>query len=231
MIFRQLHEPRSDVLSYLIADPVTSKAAIIDGVLGQASVYLKAMKQLGLVLEYLLETHVHEDHKSVSPQLKQVTPARLAVHEQGEVRCADLHLRDGDVLYLGEEAVEVIHTPGHSPCSVTYRWRERLFTGHTLLVGSVGSCTEPGADAGQLYDSVHQRLYSKPGEYLVYPGRATDGHRVSSIEQERRVNEALSFDITRDQFIALRSGRGVPAGVEAPHFARINQACQEVIPA
>ena len=96
MIFRQLHEPSSAVLSYLIADSVTRKAAIIDGVLGQASVYLKAMKQLGLVLEYLLETHVHEDHKSVSPQLKQVTPARLAVHEQGEVRCADTHLRDGD---------------------------------------------------------------------------------------------------------------------------------------
>lgn len=223
MMFRQFFEPTTATLSYLLADPFTRKAALIDGVDGEANRYLARIKELGLTLTYLLETHVHEDHKSIAPQLKALTKARLAVHENGGVRCADLQLRDGDVLYLGEEAIEVLHTPGHSACSATYRWRDRLFTGETLLVGTVGLCVGPEADAEQLYESVHERLYSLPGECLVYPGVDEVGKRVSSIEQERLTNRDLGHDTNREAFIASRRLR--PVTQPANEYTKWNRTC------
>lgn len=225
MIFRQFHESASSALSYLVGDPITREAALIDGVRGQVSQYLATLKQLGLVLVYLLETHVHEDHRSVAPLLKEMTGARLGVHEQGRVRCADLQLREGDVVYVGEEAIETMYTPGHSACSVTYRWRDRLCTGDTLLVGTVGACTGLRADAEQLYESIHERLYTQPGELLVYPGREIAGHRVSSIEQERLTNRDLPYGRDREAFIAARRVAFESPSAQRLQCMQLNQTC------
>jgi sulfur dioxygenase len=226
MLFRQLFESTHTALSYVIGDPITRQAALIDGLHGQLSTYLAALKALGLRLEYVLETHVHEDHASVAPALKALTGARLAVHERGAVHCADLQLRDGDMLYLGEELIEVLYTPGHSACSVTYRWRDRLFTGDTLLTGAVGPCTGRGADPAQLYASVHERLYAQPGEWLVYPGHALQGHRVSSIEQERYTNQALADSVSRAEFLACyHTAGGFPHAPGLPYL-EMNRTCE-----
>jgi len=221
-IFRQLHQERFNTLTYLVADSITRDAAVIDAVEGQEDGIARLLKKLGLRLRYLLETHLHDDHLSAAPRLRKLTGARIAMHEQARMACCDQLLRDGDSLYLGEEAVEVIYTPGHTRCSVTYRLQDRLFTGDTLGIGWVGSVTAPGADPDRLYASVHGRLYSLADETLVYPAHDFRSRRVSSIGQEKLSNTDMPLACSRTAFLASRGHKPAPA------FNRIadsNQRC------
>ena len=201
-IFRQWHDHRFDTLTYLIADSVTRDAVVIDAVEGQEQEIQASLQQLGLRLRYLLETHLHDDHLSAAPQLRRLSGARIAMHESARVACCDQLLRDGDRLYVGEETLEVLYIPGHTLCSVAYRFQDRLFTGDTLGIGWVGSLRAPGADADRLYASVHGRLYSLADETLVYPGHDYRARRVSSIGQEKLSNGDLPLDRSRSEFVA-----------------------------
>ncbi len=94
----------------------------------------------------------------------------------------------------------MIHTPGATPCSVSFRWDARLFTGDSLWIGCAGDLGGAYSDAAALYDSVHTRLFCLPDECLVYPGHDWRGYRVSSIGQEKLTNSGMRM--TRDAFLA-----------------------------
>lgn len=200
-LFRQLFDPATATLTYLLADPVTRAAALIDPVPAQRGVCAELLGQLGLRLRYVVETHAQADGNATLPELRAETGARLAAHAAAPVDGCDQRLQDGDRLYLGEEILEVLHTPGATPCSVTFRWGDRLFTGDTLWVGRAGDLSGVHSDPAALYDSVHTRLFCLPDEYLVYPGHDRHGHRVSSIAQEKLTNSDLRQ--TRDNFLAM----------------------------
>lgn len=190
-LFRQLFDSASATLTYLVADPVTRAAALIDPLATHREALDTLLGHLGLRLRYVLETHARADGNASLPELRAATGARLAAHAAAPVEGCDQRLRDGDRIYLGEEVLEVIHTPGATPCSVTFRWGDRLFTGDTLWIGSAGDLSGPQADATSLYRSVHTRLFTLPDEYLVYPGHDRQGHRVSCIGQEKLTNADL----------------------------------------
>lgn len=225
MIFKQFYCEPYAALSYLLADPVTREAAIIDPVAGQEEAILLITRQWGLTLRYLLETHLHDDHPSAIPLLKKTTGAQVAVHEAAGVACCDRQLRNADTIYIGEECVEVLHTPGHTPCSVTYRFQDRLFTGDTLGIGCIGAVGGENADAAALFDSIRSRLYTLPGETLVYPAHDRGGHRVSCIKQEKLWNRDLSGTTDRDVFLKQVSNLVEPAQQE---FTQYNQRCEAV---
>ena len=186
MIFRQFYDQKTQRLSYLLADPVTRMAVVVDPVLSVVESLLELIARRGLSLQYILVTCIHLDHDHTALTLKAATDGRVVLHELAPSVHADLRAREGDTLYFGEETLKVIHTPGQSPCAVTYRWRDRLFTGETLLAGGVGSCAPQVGNIAQLYQSITSRLLTFPGEYLIYPGREFDGRRLSSVEETRR---------------------------------------------
>ena len=128
----------------------------------------------------------------------------LAVSAVGGVLCADRQLIDGDTIVFGSEVIRVIPTPGHTPGCVTYHWRDRLFTGDSLMIAGCGRTDFQGGDAGQLYDSITKRLFSLPDETLVYPGHDYKGARVSCIGQEKDSNPRLAGR-SRQEFIELMS--------------------------
>jgi glyoxylase-like metal-dependent hydrolase (beta-lactamase superfamily II) len=210
-IFRQLHDRRYNTLTYLVADPVTRDAVVIDAVKGQEDDIRALLQQLGLRLRFLLETHLHDDHLSAAPHLRRLTGARIAMHECARMACCDQLLRDGDRLYVGEETLEVLYTPGHTVCSVVFRFRDRLFTGDTLGIGWVGSLAAPGADPDRLYASVHGRLYSLADETLVYPGHDFHSRRVSTIGQEKLTNADLPLACSHTAFLAVHRSKQRPA--------------------
>lgn len=201
-LFKQLFDPASATLTYLVADPVTRVAALIDPAHSQREAIGKLLGQLGLRLRYVLETHALADGDTSLSELRAVTGARLAAHASATLENCDQRLQHGDRLYLGEEMLEVIHTPGVTPCAVTFRWGDRLFTGDTLWIGHAENPDSEQSDAGALYDSVHMQLFSLPDDYLVYPGHDRQGHRVSSIAQEKLTNTDLR--LPREAFLAAR---------------------------
>ena len=110
-IFYQLFEHESSTYTYLIADPVTKEAALIDSVIETVDRDLKLIEELGLKLKYVLDTHVHADHITGAGEIRKRTGAKSAVGEGAHVDCVDIALKDGQVLFLGSKRIKAIATP------------------------------------------------------------------------------------------------------------------------
>lgn len=209
MILRQLFDSDSSTYTYLLADMQSRQAIIVDPVREHARRDLGLLKELGLDLVHILETHVHADHVTGASTLKQVTGARTAVSRHCGASGFDQLLDDGDVMEFGGESVLVIATPGHTPGSSCFLWRDRLLTGDTLLIGGCGRTDFQRGDSGALYDSITRRLFTLPGDTLVYPGHDYKGRRVSTIAEEKSTNPRLAGK-TRDQFIEIMNNLDLP---------------------
>jgi glyoxylase-like metal-dependent hydrolase (beta-lactamase superfamily II)/rhodanese-related sulfurtransferase len=210
MIFKQLLDKESCTLTYLIGDPVTKEALLIDPVDTQLNVYLDLLKQYDLTLKYSLETHVHADHITASGQLRQQLGAKTAVSSLCGAGSADIQIQDGDIFEFGNgETIKVIATPGHTAGSISFLWRDRVFTGDALFIDGCGRTDFQGGDAGALYDAITQRIFTLPDETLVYPGHDYKGHWVSSVIQERTTNSRLAGK-TRAEFIDIMNNLNLP---------------------
>lgn len=175
--------------------------------------YLALADQAGAPIVAILETHVQADHLSGAPLLAERTGAPIYLHESADVEFPHRTVRDGDEIQLGNDYIRVLHTPGHSPDSISLLVGDRVrgdapwfvLTGDTVFVGDAGrpDLTESGggphAAASQLYDSLFGVLLTLPDDLEIYPahfagsacGRAMSGKPRSTIGFERRFNAAL----------------------------------------
>ena len=194
MIFRQMFDAESGTYTYLLGCKRTRAAIWIDTVLEQVERDITVVKELGLVLVWALDTHIHADHITGAGELRARTGCKTAVSRAGGVGCADLLLGDRDRLSFGDHAVEVIATPGHTPACVSYSIPGMVFTGDALLIRGCGRTDFPGGDAGTLYDSITGKLLRLPPATLVYPGHDYRGLTMSRIAEEREHNPRLQLD-------------------------------------
>ena len=210
MIFRQIIDKDTSTYTYLIADPVSKDAVFIDPVNTHIDDYMSILEQDGLHLKYVLETHVHADHITAGGLLRQRAGAQTAVSSLCGAECADIQIQDGDIFELAEdEQIKVIATPGHTPGSISFLWRDRLFSGDSLLIGGCGRSDFQGGDPGALYDGITQRLFTLPDETLVYPGHDYKDRWVSNIIQERTTNPRLAGK-SREEFIDIMNNLNLP---------------------
>jgi len=217
MIFRQLFDSDSATYTYLLGDAVRREAVIVDPVREQAQRDLAVLRDLGLKLVYILETHVHADHVTGAKALKAQTGAAAGVSQHCGASGFDRLLDDGELIVFGDQVLRAIGTPGHTPGSTCYLWRDRLLTGDTLLIGGCGRTDFQLGDAGTLYDSITGRLFTLPDDTLVYPGHDYQGRWVSTIGQEKRTNPRL-VNVSRQQFIEMMRN------LELPHPKKIAEA-------
>ena len=201
LLLRQIADDKTKSLSYVLADTYTRKAAIIDSLHSKVGEYLEIINERGLSLEYILETHVHENHFSGIHELRKLTGARSVVHENAGMNCSDVTVRDGDEVYLGELTIKVLHTPGHSPCSVTYCVEDRLFVGDALWSGNIAPFVKGVSNPKTLFHSVKEIIYEFPEDYLLYPGHSWLGQRISSIGQEKYCNRVIPANSEFDGFL------------------------------
>src|SRR6185295_1408742 len=102
MLFRQLFDAETFTYTYLLADHKTREAVLIDSVLEKTERDQKLIKELGLKIKYLMETHIHADHITGISKLKEVFPeAKSIVHESGGTKCTDIYIKDGDEFSFG----------------------------------------------------------------------------------------------------------------------------------
>ncbi|NLX17991.1 MAG: MBL fold metallo-hydrolase [Desulfobulbus sp.] len=210
MLVKQLTVGMMGVCCYVVSCEETKKAAVIDPG-GDETRILDYCQQNGLNLIYIINTHGHPDHVCGNAAIKEETGAEIIMHiddvryfsEPGikglfsslglpESPPADITVKDGDVITVGKERLEVIHTPGHTPGGICLYSPPHCFTGDTLFVGAVGRTDFPGGSMRQLIDGIKSRLMVLPPDTIVWPGHGYGGSQ-STIEREKRSNPYLDL--------------------------------------
>ncbi len=230
--------------SYVVRDPESQSCAIIDSVLDydpasgrtntdSAEKIVAFVREQQLTVEWLLETHVHADHLSAAPYLKQQLGGTLAIGAEitavqkvfsklfnVEPQFAtdgsqfDRLLKDGETLQVGGLTVQVMHTPGHTPACLSYVIGDAVFVGDTLFMPDYGTarCDFPGGDAHTLYHSI-QRLFSLPDSmrmFMCHDYKAPEREEYcneTTVAAERLHNIHVREGISAEEFVAMRSAR------------------------
>jgi len=246
-------DPGTWTVSYLVLDPETRQCALIDSVLdydpksgrtGTASAdrLLARVQELEATVQWILETHVHADHLSAAPYLKQRLGGRIAigshittvqevfgrVFNAGTEFCRDgsqfdCLLEDGETFAIGRLQARALHTPGHTPACMTYVVGDgaetAAFVGDTLFMPDYGTarCDFPGGDARALYRSINKVL-SLPAETRLYmchdyqPG-GRELRFISTVADQREQNIHVRNGISEDEFVAMRQARDATLGM------------------
>ncbi len=237
-------DPATFTLTYVVYDADSHDAVVIDPVLDYdpqgsqtslASVdkVTAFLKDNGLKLGHVLETHAHADHITGAQILKRRFSAAVVIGRRiTEVQSTfksifDLHegfatdgsqfdklLAEGDVLQSGTIQIGAIETPGHTPACLTYKVHDALFTGDALFIedSGTGRCDFPRGSAEELYRSIHDKLYALPDETRVFVGHdyQPSGRPLryeTTIGASKQKNIQLRGDTTMDQFVSFRQGR------------------------
>lgn len=243
------HDPTHTV-TYLVSDPETGAAAVIDPVLDydpaaartdEASIVqvLDAVREQGLTLAMVLDTHAHADHLSGTDEIRRRTGAPIgigghitkvqktfgALFDAADVTADgvvfDRLFQDGERFTLGALDAEVIHTPGHTPACVSYRIGDAVFVGDTLFMPDYGTARAdfPGGDARTLYRSI-QRLLALPGETRMFVGHdylpegRQDYRWETTVADQKADNIHVGGGRSEDDFVAMREARD--ATLKAP---------------
>jgi len=205
VIVRQMEVGNFNIFSYLVADERFREGLFIDPA-AEPDLLLKEAADHELSIKYIVNTHSHIDHVMGNSEMVRRTGAKIVIHEAdapglldtprnllemfGAVPSpmADILVSDGQEIRVGDVSLRVIHTPGHTPGGMCLYLEGMVFTGDTLFVGSIGRTDFPGCSYEDLERSIRTRLYTLPGETIVYPGHNYGSSPSSTIQQERRTN-------------------------------------------
>ena len=232
MLFRQLFEPQSSTYTYLVACEESGEAALIDPVLESVERDLQLLAELQLSLRFTIETHIHADHVTGASRLRERTGCKCAIPDKSGAEHVDVAVREGEPIRIGSLELQPLYTPGHTDDHHSYFLDGpgvgRLFTGDALLIDGCGRTDFQNGDPATLYRSVHGKLFSLPGDTLVYPGHDYQQRHVSSVVQERERNPRLGGGRTVEEFVAIMAGLDLPRPKKMDVAVPANRACGEV---
>jgi len=202
--------------SYIVFDKYSSKGVVIDAG-GEPRKIMDRIREREIEIEGIYATHCHFDHILAVRELKEALGCKFYVHRADEevlkrsVEDVELYLGvssfdppkpdgyidDGDEIRIGRNILKVLHTPGHTPGSVSYVFDGGVFTGDTLFAGSIGRTDMFGGDIELLVKSVVEKLFKLPDQYAIYPGHGP----TSTIVIEKKFNPYVGVDgILKNRF-------------------------------
>lgn len=219
--FKQLELGPMQNYVYLIGDPATREAAVIDAAWDIDAIVATAEAE-GYRITHDLVTHFHPDHLggnlmghniTGAAELTARVPAKIVVHKEElpfVPRVTGLSVSDctavegGDVIDIGNLRVTLLHTPGHTPGSQCFLVGNAVVSGDTLFIGSCGRVDLPGSNAEDMYRSIHEVLGALPDGTILFPGHNYAPKAHSTIGEEKRTNFAMRLTNLKD-FLALMS--------------------------
>ena len=206
MEIRQIRLNTMEVFCYIAGDEVSKTCALIDPAFETERILGEVEKE-GYTVTHVINTHHHSDHTAGNGAIIAATDAKLLIHRLdgeklgGMVSGAfsrgmggkgspppDILLEDNDIITIGEEQLKVIHTPGHSPGGICLYTPGHVFTGDTLFVGAVGRTDFPGGSMSQMLGAIKDKIYTLPGETIVWPGHNYGYSPYSTVENEQELN-------------------------------------------
>jgi glyoxylase-like metal-dependent hydrolase (beta-lactamase superfamily II) len=242
-------DPATNTISYVVKDPGSAACAVVDSVMDidyaagrithdSADQIIAFIRDAGLRLEWIIETHVHADHLSAAPYIQSLLGGKIGIGEQIKVvqdtfgkifnegtefqrdgSQFDALFRDGDTYTVGTMTCLALHTPGHTPACMVHVMGDAAFVGDTLFMPDGGSARAdfPGGDAGQLYDSI-QKVLALPNEMRLfmchdYGPNGRDIRWETTVADERAHNIHVGAGQTREEFIAFRTARDATLGM------------------
>ena len=188
-------------LGYVVADPETRRAAIVDPEVEMVEPMLDFIFEHGLKPFYVVDTHTHADHISGARELKAKTVAKVVMHEKAPSSAVDVRVEDGDRLWLGEElSLKFLHPPGHAKDLVSILLPGRILTADALLMGSCGRTDLPNGNATRQYHTLYFLFRSLPDDLLVFPGHDYEGRSRSTLGEEKETNPKMNFP-SEEEFV------------------------------
>lgn len=209
MFLEQMQVGQMMVFAYLVGDPQSGEALVIDPAAEIKDIIAVAEKN-NLKIKYIVNTHGHVDHTSGNSDMKKLTGAKIIIHEDDADEltspppamlamfrakpspAADITVKEGDYIKVGDISLKVIHTPGHSEGSMSLYMDGIVFTGDTLFVEAVGRTDLLGGSWPVMYSSIKEKLFMLPEETKVLPGHNYGRMPISTIGHEKKYNPFLT---------------------------------------
>jgi glyoxylase-like metal-dependent hydrolase (beta-lactamase superfamily II)/rhodanese-related sulfurtransferase len=230
LVFRQLQDPTSSTYTYLLADPASREAILIDPVFEQATRDTALLRELDLRLVCTIDTHVHADHITAAWQLRETHGSRIAIAAAAGATGADIRLNAGDRVPFGSRALEARATPGHTDGCMSFVLDDQsmVFTGDALLIRGAGRTDFQQGNAHTLYQSVRRELFTLPDDCIVYPAHDYKGLTSSSIGEERRHNPRLGGERSEGDFAGIMQNLGLAHPKQIEQAVPANLVCGRI---
>jgi glyoxylase-like metal-dependent hydrolase (beta-lactamase superfamily II) len=194
-------------LSYVLGCAKEKTCVIIDPELDKTDDYIGLADFHKAQILYAIDTHTHADHNSACKIMRERFGIKVIMHRATDAPYVDLRVDDGEEIRFGAQSLKVIHTPGHTQDAMCLLFKDRIFTGDTLLIGGCGRTDLPGGSAEAQYQSL-LKLKALADDIRVYPGHDYR-EAVSSLGDEKQKNARMLIP-TQDEFIQFMTARKPP---------------------